>query len=265
MRPSYGSKCTSATRGLLYTNSRSTVVLQDDISFSTATNLTWVLALQNFLEISEDGRTAYARKYVGDEPVTLRLTLLSEDESLKFRVSGQNETLLPDTVAAHNTDNPKATATQRRLLIEANGVTSFNVAVVFDIIRDNAEVVGYSYTDVDDWAAVSDAWVKEANKDIVYPGQEPTYKYQASHFAGANRDLKNAGDDFGKIGEILGRTIIYLTDYDKKNSTVLEQVEQYMQYVKRYNYEVEKMNAAFMDVYLGVVPANPVAAITSAS
>ena len=36
-----------------------------------------------------------------------------------------------------------------------------------------------------------------------------------------------------------------------------------MQYVTRYNYEVEKINNSFMDVYLGVVPANPVAAITS--
>ena len=147
----------------------------------------------------------------------------------------------------------------------SNDVTNFNVAVVFEMLGHKDEVVTYEKMPMSEWTTRNGDWIEEANKDIVYPGQEPTYKYQASHFAGANRDLKNAGDDFGKIGEILSRTIIYLTDYDKKNSTVVEQVEQYMQYVKRYNYEVEKMNAAFMDVYLGVVPANPVAAITSAS
>ena len=254
MRPSYGSKCTSATRGLLYTNSRSTVVLQDDISFSTATNLTWVLALQNFLEISEDGRTAYARKYVGDEPVTLRLTLLSEDESLKFRVSGQNETLLPDTVAAHNTDNPKATATQRRLLIEANGVTSFNVAVVFDIIRDNAEVVGYSYTDVDDWAAVSDAWVKEANKDIVYP--EPTVKpkYGLSNFVSAINKLEKA-TSLDERAQIINRTMICLTDYDKSNVKVQQKVDEFLAYVARYNEDVKALNAAFEEIFSFWIPS----------
>jgi hypothetical protein len=108
-----------------------------------------------------------------------------------------------------------------------------------------------------EWTTCTDEWVNEANKDIIYPGQEPTYKYKASHFARANADLAKAEGDFAKIGQILATTSVYLTDYDKNNDTVKSLVEQYMQYVKRYNYEVERINAAFMDVYLGVVPANP--------
>ena len=127
------------------------------------------------------------------------------------------------------------------------------------------EVVTYEKIPMAEWTTRNGDWIDEANKDIIYPGQEPVYKYQASHFARANADLKKAGEDFAKVGQILSETLIYLTDYDKKNATVISLVEEYMQYVKRYNYEVERVNNAFMDVYLGLVPANPVATINSAN
>ena len=265
MKGQYGSTCTSAYRGVLMTNSRRTVVLQDEITFSSATDLTWVLNLIGQIDIAKDGKSLTTFVWDGNEKKTMRVTLLSDDESLTFRKLKTYETVLSSTKTKENSGDSRACDPEQRIVIEANDVTNFNVAVVFEMLGHKDEVVTYEKMPMSEWTTRNGDWIEEANKDIVYPGQEPTYKYQASHFAGANRDLKNAGDDFGKIGEILGRTIIYLTDYDKKNSTVLEQVEQYMQYVKRYNYEVEKMNAAFMDVYLGVVPANPVAAITSAS
>ena len=136
-------------------------------------------------------------------------------------------------------------------------MTNFNVAVVFEMITHKDEVVGYEKVPMAEWTTRNGDWIDEANKDIVYPGKEPTYKYQASHFARANADLAKAEGDFAKIGQILATTSVYLTDYDKNNATVADLVEQYMQYVKRYNYEVERINSAFMDVYLGVVPANP--------
>ena len=264
MKTQYGSTCTSAYRGVLMTNSRRTVVLQDEITFSSPTSLSWVLNLIGFVEIAKDGRSLTTFVWDGNEKKTLRLSLISDDESLTFRKLKSNETVLDSTYTTYKTGDTLACDTEPRVVIEANGVTEFNVAVVFEMLGHKDEVVGYEKVPMAQWSTCTDEWINEANKDIIYPGQEPVYKYQASHFAGANRDLKNAGTDFAKIGEILSRTLVYLTDYDKKNETVLEQVEQYMQYVKRYNYEVERINSAFMDVYLGVLPANPVAAITSA-
>lgn len=258
MRPNYGSGCVSGTRGLLYTNSRSTVVIQDDIKFSSPTNLTWVLAIHNFLAISEDGRTAYARKFLdSDEPVTLRMTLLSRDESLKFRVTGKEETLLPDTVAKHNSDNPKATAVQTRLVIDADGVTDFNVAVVFDIIKDDAEVVGYSYTEVDNWMPVSDEWVKEANKDIVYPEKVERPKYGVSNFISAINRL-NKATTLAERGEIIEKTMICLTDYDKTNERTQQKVEEFLVLVDQYNKDVALLNSSYEDLFLSWFPSvNP--------
>ena len=119
------------------------------------------------------------------------------------------------------------------------------------------EVVGYEKVPMSDWTTCTDEWVNEANKDIIYPGQAPTYKYQASHFARANADLKKAGDDFNKVGQILASTWVYLTDYDKNNATVAELVEEYLQYYKRYNAEVEKINSAFEEIYVAMLPASP--------
>lgn len=265
MKGQYGSTCTSAYRGVLMTNSRRTVVLQDEITFSSATSLTWVLNLIGQVEIAKDGKSLTTFMWDGNEKKTMRVTLLTDDDSLTFRKLKSNETVLDSTYTTYKTGDTLACDTEPRIVIEADNVTEFNVAVVFEMLGHKDEVVTYEQIPMAEWTTRNGDWIEEANKDIIYPGQEPTYKYQASHFAGANRDLKNAGDDFAKIGEILSRTLVYLTDYDKKNSTVLEQVEQYMQYVKRYNYEVEKINNAFMDVYLGIVPANPVAAITSGS
>lgn len=265
MQGQYGSTCTSAYRGVLMTNSRRTVVLQDEITFSKATSLTWVLNLIGQIDISKDGKTVTTFVWDGGEKKTLRVTLLSNDDSLTFRKLKTYETVLDTTYTKENSGDSRACNPEQRIVIEADNVTEFNVAVVFEMLGHKDEIVTYEQIPMSEWTTRNGDWIEEANKDIIYPGQEPVYKYQASHFARANSDLAKAGDDFGKIGEILSTTLIYLTDYDKKSETIQDLVEQYMQYVKRYNYEVEKMNAAFMDVYLGVVPANPVASVTSAS
>ena len=265
MKGQYGSTCTSAYRGVLMTNSRRTVVLQDEIKFSSATSLTWVLNLQGQMEISKDGKTVTTFVWDGNEKKTLRVTLITDDDTLRFRKLKTYETVLSSTKTKENSGDSRACDPESRIVIEANDVTDFNVAVVFEMLGHKDEVVTYEKIPMSEWTTRNGDWIDEANKDIIYPGQEPVYKYQASHFARANADLKKAGEDFAKVGQILSETLIYLTDYDKKNATVISLVEEYMQYVKRYNYEVEKVNNAFMDVYLGLVPANPVAAINSAN
>ena len=53
--------------------------------------------------------------------------------------------------------------------------------------------------------------------------------------------------DLLKIGKILSETAIYFTDYDKNNPTVIELVKEYKEYRNRYNYEISKINAEFMN------------------
>ena len=257
MKSQYGSTCTSAYRGVLMTNSRRTVVLQDEITFSSATSLTWVLNLIGEVQISSDGKSLTSSIWNNGSKTTIRATMITDDDSLSFRRLKSNETVLSSTKTKYNSGDSRACDTEPRVVIEANNVKNFNVAVVFEILGHVDEAVGYEKIPMSQWTTSDDEWLNEANKDIVYPGQAPTYKYQASHFARANADLAKAGTDFAKVGEILARTLVYLTDYNDKDASVTTLVNEYMQYVNRYNYEVEKINAAYMEIYLGFVPANP--------
>ena len=257
MKSQYGSTCTSAYRGVLMTNSRRTVVLQDEITFSSATSLTWVLNLIGEVQISSDGKSLTSSIWNNGNKTTIRATMITDDDSLSFRRLKSNETMLSSTKTKYNSGDSRACDTEPRVVIEANNVKNFNVAVVFEILGHADEAVGYEKIPMSQWTTSDDEWLNEANKDIVYPGQAPTYKYQASHFARANADLAKAGTDFAKVGEILARTLVYLTDYNDKDASVTTLVNEYMQYVNRYNYEVEKINAAYMEIYLGFVPANP--------
>ena len=81
----------------------------------------------------------------GSEKIAIRLTMLTDDESLRFRWLGSNETILDDTVTKTNSGMSLACDPESRVVIEATDVTEFNVAVVFDLLGHKDEAVGYSY------------------------------------------------------------------------------------------------------------------------
>ena len=256
MRSQYGSTCSGAYRGVLMTNSRRTVVLQDEISFSTPTSLTWVLNLAGMISVSDDGKSLTSTSYINGKNIVLRLTMLTDDDSLRFRRLGSQETVLKNTITKTNSGESLACDPEQRVVIEANDVTDFNVAVVFDLLGHVDEAVGYSYVPMAQWQTSDDGWLNDANSDIVYPTPKPQYKYPASAFAKAIRDLENAKGDMAKIAEILARTAEYLTDCDRENPTVASLIEEYMIFVNRYNYEVQRINSQFLDIYFGSLPSS---------
>jgi hypothetical protein len=65
-----------------------------------------------------------------------------------------------------------------------------------------------------------------------------------------------AKGDMAKIAEILARTAEYLTDCDRENPTVASLIEEYMIFVNRYNYEVQRINSQFLDIYFGSLPSS---------
>ncbi len=253
MTGQYGSTCESGYRGVLMTNSRSTVVLQDEITFSSATSLTWVLNLAGMSSVSADGRTVVTTASKGSKELSLRITLISDDESLRFKKIGKLDTVLSSTITKTNSGNDLACDPENRVVIEASNVTEFNVAVVFELIGHTDEVVGYSMVPMSEWCTVSDEWVKEANSGIVYPG-DVSYKYTAADFARALDRLEKA-ETFAQRAEILSETSVILTDYDTSNGYIAGFVSQYMVYVQRYNYEVDKMNESFAQLFIAHLPS----------
>ena len=253
MKTEYGSSCISGKRGVLLTNSRNTVVLQDEISFSSATDLTWILNIniQNYQNISEDGKTIRVKGLDKDgKIVTLRMTLITDNDELKFRKMGAYETVFSDTYTKTGNNDTRAKDPVPRICIEANGVTSFNVAVVFQIEEHVEEIVPYNYTNMDNWRTETDAWVKEANKDINYAGTPVYPETKLGTFKSINGKLEAAfsAGDYNEVGELLWETREYLLNYNDSNAEVAEQARKYRLYRQRYNEILRALNNAFKDL-----------------
>ncbi len=254
MTKEYGSTCTSGYRGVMLTNSRSTVVLQDEISFSSPTDLSVVLNMAQNPIISEDGRTIINQTYdtPTKEKVVLRVTLLSDNENIRFRKMGAYETVYSTTYTNTGNNDPLALDPLQRMVIEADGVTEYKVALVFELIQHTDEIVGYSFTPMEEWTTSDDEWVKEANKDIDYGNNsQVSYRYKLSDFVRANDRLATAGDNLVEIGNILRETYIYTTSYDRADMRTREAADKYLEAVLEYNLKIREVNQAFKSLCLG--------------
>ncbi len=242
MTVQYGSTCTSGKRGLLFTNSRRTVVLQDEITFSSPTSLTW-LAAPNLnecsLNISEDGYVAYLSKLNSTgKRILLRATLLSEDKSLKFEaVEGKQ---LSNTI--DNSSDPKASYSQKRLAVKADNVTSFDIAVVFEIVKAKDDVTGYQKCAIADWEITDDEWLKKEQAD--YDGTKPNKVYGTGDLVAAIKEIEEAESYEERYRLIAGAYVIYL-DMDKNDKFAQTYIKKYKDYLVEINAMVREANAAF--------------------
>ena len=254
----YGSTCTSGYRGVLMTNSRETVILQDEISFSSPTSLTWVLNLVGYIAIVDDGKTVETVTWVNGEKVTLRLRMLTDNEDLKFRKLGVYETVLDNTITSENSGIYGTCNPDQRIVIEANGVMEFNVAVVFEIIEDGREVTGYSKVPMSEWTTCTDEWLEEANSSIIKPGggSGNNYLYGADYFRYAVKQFENAGEDYSKYPAIIAESAEYFTSYNPNDENIKALIKEYMMYIAGYNLEVRKINEEFKNAFGSAMPSN---------
>lgn len=165
----YTGKVTYASRGLLFTNNRSTVVIQDDIRFSVVQACTWILhtTAENIV-ILEDGRTALLTQRVNGKDVYLRMTILEPGDAsaLTFKRISTTQSILSTTNKGnYSTNLGYAPENDRsafsRLVIEQKEQTSFQCAVVIERIEklNSSKPVEYEYTDLRTW---NDSMVKES-------------------------------------------------------------------------------------------------------
>ncbi|MBQ8720417.1 MAG: heparinase II/III family protein [Clostridia bacterium] len=256
MKPQYGSNCTSGRRGIMMTNSRSTVVLQDQISFDSEVSLSWIVNCQRRPDISKDGKTASATLYQGGTKYELRMTLLSDNEELVFEKTG-NTTVLPTTVTKENSGNEKASSPDNRLIINADNVTEFNVAVVFELIKHEDEVVGYEFVDMSEWVPTSDEWVKDANSDIDYDEDKGNFdstefKYTVADLVGAMSKIEKAENTPERMQAIYN-AYLRTTSIDKTNATVTAKIAELQPYLAEYNEYVKRINTSYGKNVVGVV------------
>ncbi len=257
---------TSGRRGLLFTNSRRTIVVQDEFKFKEAADLIWSAECDNLLtdSISEDGRTVYIVGVVDGKRTTLRATLLSDNEDLKFKIiTARKEPYLKysddtskkinggEIVTKTGSGNEKASDPYNRLIIEAFGVTEFNVAVVLEFIEDKREAVGYKYTDMDSWSIRSGEWLDEANKWIE-DEKPPEYKYKRSDIIKAMGQYDAATTAAERL-EVVTKLYKIINDINPTLSGVADMIESCKGYIREMNLKIAKVNAAYKADFFGFI------------
>lgn len=140
-----------ANRGILITNDRNTVVVQDELSFVKVQSVAWVMHTAANVSIDDTGRVAYlTQKGEDGKTYTLRATLVSQRPDFVFTKKPVNQPLL--TATTQNGAGEYSRDGITRLSIEATTI-SFDVAIVFEMIENaqSEEAVGYEWTNMVEW------------------------------------------------------------------------------------------------------------------
>ena len=177
-----GNQVDSWQRGMLLTNDRKTTVIQDQITLKNMQTVYWFAhyntnIVDGDVTISDDGRTAYMRDYVGTDEhgvrqyKTLRLTIVSENKSFKFtkmttyqfiHTTGTEATYSPDVIAGLGGAKENDRSKYRKLAINSGNVLNFNVAVVIELVDDDTvgkktePEVGYTFQRMSEWVPTAD-------------------------------------------------------------------------------------------------------------
>ncbi len=152
-------------RGLLLTNDRQTVVIQDQIGLKSSLDLAWIAHTEiSDITLSDDGRTAYLKKQISADSMvhTVRVSIVEERATdLKFELldAGVSTFLLEKTHPWGYSESmgaePQYSRNKlRRLVIRNKGAMNFNVAVVIELLEleeDTNVPVEYDYIDMRDW------------------------------------------------------------------------------------------------------------------
>jgi len=173
----YGSAVSFANRGLLVTNNRQTVVIQDEMSFPRFQELTWIAhtAAQS-ISIDETGKVAYL---MDQDPSgrmrTLRATIVSNgDYSFKTETCDPGKVLDATYKASDYKNNggeaPYSRNGIQRLVIKTRNLLLFNCAVVFEMVesKDSDEPLGYSWGYMNTWNPVKDGTTGENTGTAIY-------------------------------------------------------------------------------------------------
>lgn len=250
MTPQYGSACTGAERALMITNSMQSVVLQDEVTFSSPTDLVWNLNINgNGVRVDSDGRTAY----LSQNGKTLRLSLLSEDETLRFSfMNAGAEPLLAGTVTKNSAANQtkdgkiresKASSAGPRLVIRADGCTEFKVAVVFELytaVMVN-KTVCYEMVPIADMVPVSHDNFPDPEPDP----PKPTYDHVPSELI---RLLNQSSATFGNLSPaeqiaLLNKMYDIQANIDPTNATTKLAISNFAKFRETYAEVINSLNA----------------------
>jgi hypothetical protein len=158
----YGSITNYARRGMLFTNSRETVVIQDEIAFKGVQSCAWIAHTTGAITVAPDGKTAYISQNVSGSNKCIRLTILSDNSRLKFETMscglGKDDFLMnganrPGYSESMGGVSEKSRREFKRLVIKCNNSLIFNCAVVIENVAELGDdsPVRYEYKNINKW------------------------------------------------------------------------------------------------------------------
>lgn len=238
----YGTYSQAAYRGMLVTNDKKTVVIQDEISLSVPGDLAWVAHTEAEIVLVE-GKIAYLQaKDENGTDILLRATLVT-NHSLQFRKSGIDEKLLKNR--NNVTTAMKPVEGISRLVVEAKNALSIQFAVVFEkvsYIGDDTEL-GYEWIDLSKWK--DEAFAEEVEEETVnrrgtaVRSDITTKTNDASVYMDDGIAFTTYLEEFytllADVKYIIKAFYINENSFNAKEEALLESYEEYLDYEKRYN------------------------------
>ena len=161
--PAFRNYVMQAERGIMLTNNRKTVVVQDEVVFGKVEEVYWFAHTLKSLnpEISADGKTAYLSRLVNGSRQVIRLSLVTKIRGLKFEEMSVYDyvldttfrTELNETVEVYGKSPENNRSQYTKFAIHGENVLNFNVAVVIEEVDkvNSTQEVGYEWTPMAKW------------------------------------------------------------------------------------------------------------------
>ena len=278
MTEAFGNNAVSWNRGMLFTNNRDTVVVQDEVQFNGPQTVYWFAHYlkENVYEIriSADGRTAYMIGWPDGKERVIRYSLVGSD-GLRFTIMdcytfvnvGQGGTYTPEQSTANAAGADHRYEDSRtgyaKLAIKGENILSFNVAVVIESVSLNREIeVGYKWHEMSDWTPTADIRTEYYEPPVIVPTRgEP----KLSSISSSDRKLTKYIEDGTVFGKDFDNYYRALTDlkyaFDRIDGADEKYPEQYLRFLERellYDAVAREMNKRREDIgelVRGIMPA----------
>ena len=258
----YGNITNYARRGMLLTNGRTTTVIQDEIAFKGVQSCAWIGHTTANIMLSADSKTAYLTKVVAGKTEFLRVTLLSSNAKLKFKIMtcgiGEDDfifeaTKRPGWSESHGQLAEKDRSGYKRLVIEATNTLAFDCAIVLESISkiDDEKPVQYEYTQMSRWT-VSDKYDGAAgggsveNDSVISTAKMTdikTYSAQAAKLLDSGYAFSTRTVDFFRA---LARVTVAVNTYRPESFKNIPQINDaykaYLSQLEQYNAYKEAVN-----------------------
>ena len=166
MAPAHGNKVKNAQRGLLFTDNRKAVVVQDEMMLSSASEVWWFAHVQDGeITVAADGKSAIIEK----QGKRMWVGIVSGMADAKFEVMAAE----PLSTSPKKNDAEYDRSAWKKLAIYTSGVTDYKLAVEFRLLEGSQTEPNYkyTYTAIKDWTIPDGEIVVPRLTDLTVDGQ----------------------------------------------------------------------------------------------